>query len=93
MSFDSYKSVLDSSKLSTNKQQVEMVKTVGANIQKAVEEYMAQNNWSDHLKGYDWDFNLIEADIVNAWCMPGGKVAFYTGIMPICLVFMFPMLL
>jgi predicted Zn-dependent protease len=84
MSFDSYKSVLDSSKLSTNKQQVDMVKRVGANIQKAVEEYMAQNNWSGHLQGYDWDFNLIEADVVNAWCMPGGKVAFYTGIMPVC---------
>jgi predicted Zn-dependent protease len=76
--------VLDSSKLSTNKQQVDMVKRVGANIQKAVEEYMAQNNWSGHLQGYDWDFNLIEADVVNAWCMPGGKVAFYTGIMPVC---------
>jgi predicted Zn-dependent protease len=61
-----------------------MVKRVGANIQKAVEEYMAQNNWSGHLQGYDWDFNLIEADVVNAWCMPGGKVAFYTGIMPVC---------
>lgn len=84
MSFDSYKSVLDSSKLSTNKEQVEMVKGVGVRIQKSVEEFMAQNNWSDQLEGYAWDFNLIDEDIVNAWCMPGGKVAFYTGIMPVC---------
>lgn len=84
MSFDSYKSVLDSSKLSTNKEQVEMVKRVGTRIQKSVEQFMAQNNWSDQLKGYAWDFNLIDEDIVNAWCMPGGKVAFYTGIMPVC---------
>ncbi len=84
MSFQSYQAVLDSSKLSSNKQQADMVKNVGVKIQKAVEEYMAQNNWSDHLKGYEWEFNLIDEDIVNAWCMPGGKVAFYTGIMPVC---------
>ncbi|MDZ7608535.1 MAG: M48 family metallopeptidase [Cyclobacteriaceae bacterium] len=84
MSFSSYKTVLDSAKLSTNKQQAEMIKRVGARIQKSVEEYMAQNNWSDQLNGYAWEFNLIEEDVVNAWCMPGGKVVFYTGIMPIC---------
>ena len=84
MSFQSYKSVLDSSNLSKNKQQADMVKNVGVKIQKAVEQYMAQNNWSDHLEGYEWEFNLIDEDIVNAWCMPGGKVAFYTGIMPVC---------
>jgi len=84
MSFSNYKGVLDSAKLSTNKQQSEMIKRVGTRIQKAVEDYMAQNNWSDQLKGYAWEFNLIEDDIVNAWCMPGGKVVFYTGIMPIC---------
>lgn len=84
LSFDNYKSVLDSSKLSANKQQVDMVKRVGANIQQSVEEFMAQNNWSDQLKGYDWEFNLVDENIVNAWCMPGGKVVFYTGIMPVC---------
>lgn len=84
MSYDSYKTVLDSAKLSANKDQVAMVKRVGEKIQKAVEEYMAQNNWSDQLKGYAWEFNLIDENIVNAWCMPGGKVVFYTGIMPVC---------
>lgn len=85
MSFQSYQSVLDSSKLSTNRQQADMIKRVGVKIQEAVEQYMAQNNWSDHLNGYEWEFNLIDEDIVNAWCMPGGKVAFYTGIMPVCI--------
>lgn len=84
MSYGSYKTVLDSAKLSDDKEQVAMVKTVGKNIQQAVEAYLAQNNWSDQLEGYNWEFNLIEDDVVNAWCMPGGKVAFYTGIMPIC---------
>ena len=37
-----------------------------------------------HLDGYRWEFNLIESDVPNAWCMPGGKVAFYTGILPLC---------
>jgi predicted Zn-dependent protease len=61
-----------------------MVKGVGTKIQKAVEHFMAENNMSDELEGYQWEFNLIDENIVNAWCMPGGKVAFYTGIMPIC---------
>jgi predicted Zn-dependent protease len=84
MSYDSYKTVLDSSKMSTNKEQVAMVKRVGSKIQAAVEEYMAQNNWSDQLKGYAWEFNLVDENIVNAWCMPGGKVVFYTGILSVC---------
>jgi predicted Zn-dependent protease len=62
-----------------------MVKDVGRKIQKAVEQYMAQNNASGDLQGFAWEFNLIDdPKTVNAWCMPGGKVAFYTGIMPIC---------
>lgn len=61
-----------------------MVKSVGLKIQKAVEEYMKENNASQQLSGFNWEFNLIDQDIANAWCMPGGKVAFYTGIMPIC---------
>lgn len=84
MSYDNYKGVLDSTNVSSNKQQAEMVRRVGVKIQKAVETYMAQNNASDHLAGYEWEFNLIDEDMANAWCMPGGKVAFYAGIMPIC---------
>ncbi|MCZ6520086.1 MAG: M48 family metallopeptidase [Bacteroidetes bacterium] len=84
MSFQTYEAVLDTSKLSNDKEQVAMVKRVGRRIQKATEEYMAMKGQSDQLAGFEWEFNLIEADIVNAWAMPGGKVAFYTGIMPIC---------
>lgn len=84
MSYAMYKDVLDSARVSSNKKQADMVKRVGLKIQKAVEEFMAQNNASNHLKGYAWEFNLLEENVANAWCMPGGKVAFYTGIMPIC---------
>lgn len=84
MSFESYKQVLDSANLSSDQEQAAMIQRVGVKIQKAVEEYMAQKGASEELEGFAWDFNLIDDDIVNAWCMPGGKVAFYTGIMPIC---------
>lgn len=60
-----------------------MVKRVGVNIQRAVETYFAQNNLSRELQGYAWDFNLIESPEVNAWCMPGGKVVVYTGLLPV----------
>ena len=57
----------------------------GGRIQKAVEEYMASKGASSELAGFAWEFNLIDdPKTVDAWCMPGGKVAFYTAIMPIC---------
>jgi len=79
-----YREVVAQGPLSNDAAQSAMIKSVGARIQKAVEEYMAQNNMSQQLSGFAWEFNLIEQDVANAWCMPGGKVAFYTGIMPIC---------
>lgn len=83
MSFNSYKEFLASHKLSGDAQKTTMVKRAGRNIQAAVEEYFAKNNMSHRLEGYDWEFNLVEDDTVNAWCMPGGKVVIYTGILPL----------
>lgn len=80
-----YDSIVRTAKLSSDARQTAMVKDVGRKIQKAVEQYMAQNNASSALEGFQWEYNLIDdPKTVNAWCMPGGKVAFYTGIMPIC---------
>lgn len=85
MSADAYKQVMDSVKLSTNAEEVAMVKRVGNRIQKAVEQYMNNNGYTGLLDGFNWEFNVIDNDsTVNAWAMPGGKVAFYTGILPIC---------
>lgn len=84
LSYDQYKQVLKESKLSDNKEWTAMVKRAGKNIQLAAERFMRQQNALDQLEGYEWEFNLIDSETVNAWCMPGGKVAFYTGIMPIC---------
>lgn len=84
MSFSQYDQVLADSKLSRDAAATAQVKRVGVKIQGAVERYFEQKGQSQQLDGYAWDFNLIESDQVNAWCMPGGKVAFYTGILPIC---------
>jgi len=83
MSFQSYDEFLSQNKLSSNAQQVGMVKDVGLRIQKAVEQYCAENGLSSRLKGYNWEFNLVEDPNVNAWCMSGGKVVVYTGLMPV----------
>jgi predicted Zn-dependent protease len=80
----SYKETLASSKLSTNAEQTAMIKRTGGRISKAVEQYMAEKNLSSAISGFQWEFNLIDDPSVNAWCMPGGRVAFYTGILPVC---------
>jgi len=84
LSYGQYDEVLAQNKLSDNQEWTAMVKRVGQRIQVAVEAYMKEKGYANHLDGYKWEFNLIESETVNAWCMPGGKVAFYTGIMPIC---------
>ncbi len=85
MAAQQYNEVLKKGPISTNKEQADMVKRVGLKIQKAVESYMAEKGASAELEGFAWEFNLIDdPQTVNAWCMPGGKVAFYTAIMPIC---------
>ncbi|HEX9971344.1 MAG TPA: M48 family metallopeptidase [bacterium] len=83
MSFQQYDEFLKTNKLSNNQQQTEIVKSIGQKIQHAVERYMADNKMSQRLSGYNWEFNLVESPDVNAWCMPGGKVVVYTGILPI----------
>lgn len=84
MSYQQYDQFLKESKLSTDREKTAMVKRVGARIQGAVEQYMRANNMAGQLEGYAWEFNLVENDELNAWCMPGGKVVFYTGILPVC---------
>jgi predicted Zn-dependent protease len=84
MSLEQYGEVLKESKLSSDQKEVEMVRKVGKKIASAAEEFLKESGLEDQIKNYDWEFNLIEDDkVVNAWCMPGGKVAVYTGILPI----------
>jgi predicted Zn-dependent protease len=83
-SFAQYKGFLAENKVSTNKTMTSQIKTVGQNISEAVDRFMRANKMSKEADSYRWEFNLVEDATVNAWCMPGGKVVFYTGIMPIC---------
>ena len=82
-SFTQYDQFLKENKLSTNTAETNMVKGVGRRIQTAVVTYFARNNLSQDLNGFAWEFNLIESKEVNAWCMPGGKVVVYSGILPV----------
>ena len=84
MSFTSYREFLSENEVVSTGKDADLVKKVGLNIQKAVEEYFAMQNMSAHLNGYEWEFKLVKDETINAWCMPGGKVVFYTGILPVC---------
>lgn len=82
-SFQEYTDFLKTNQLTTNQEQSAMVKRVGERIQHAVERYMAEKNLSSQIQDYKWEFNTVESKEVNAWCMPGGKVVVYTGILPV----------
>jgi predicted Zn-dependent protease len=69
--------------VSTNSSQTQLIRRVGSRISAAVTQYMNENGYGEQIKNYRWEFNLIESKEINAWCMPGGKVAVYTGILPI----------
>jgi predicted Zn-dependent protease len=60
-----------------------MVKRVGERIAAAVEEYFKEKGMVQKMKNYRWEFNLVESPEVNAWCMPGGKVVVYSGLLPV----------
>lgn len=83
MALTEYDSVVrNSPTLSQYDERAQMVTRVGNRIQQAVETYMQQNNMSKELKNFNWDYNTINDPTVNAWCMPGGKVVVYTGLLP-----------
>lgn len=82
MSFTAYKQLKDSVPLSTDKTNSAMVKRVGTNIAAAVEKYMRENGMEDQIKNFQWEYNLFKVNQVNAFAMPGGKIAVYDGILP-----------
>ncbi len=80
-----YQSFLSQNKVvnSSSNKDAEMVKRVGFRISKAITEYYTQKGLASELNGYKWEFNLVDSKDVNAWCMPGGKVVVYTGLLGI----------
>lgn len=83
MSVQQYSQFISENPVSTDTQKSAMVQNVGARIQKAVEEYCQKYCEKDPFAGYEWEFNLVEDEAVNAFAMPGGKVVVYTGLLPI----------
>lgn len=81
-SLTQYDAFLQQNQLSTNTEQSAMVKRVGQRIAKATEDYLKANGLSRRIANFKWEFNLVEDNTPNAWCMPGGKVVVYTGILP-----------
>jgi predicted Zn-dependent protease len=81
--FAQYSQVLTENKIITGTTDAKMITRVGQRIAVAAERYLNANGYQGYLEDYEWEYSLIESEQVNAWCMPGGKIAFYTGILPI----------
>ncbi len=79
-----YDEIKKSTPISTNREQTAMLNRVGGKISQAVERYLRDNGMGDRVADFAWEFTLFESKEINAWAMPGGKIAFYTGILPLC---------
>lgn len=85
MAVSEYQTFLSSNKVvtSTSNRDAEMVNRVGQRIINAVNTFYKQNNLTADLNGYKWETKLVQSNEANAWCMPGGKIVVYTGLLPI----------
>lgn len=81
MAFQQYSSFLKENRLSTDREKSAMIKRCGERIRKAVEQYFQERGEPERLKGYAWQFELVDDEQRNAWAMPGGRIVFYTGIL------------
>ncbi len=83
MSYTEYQGFLQKNQVVATGKDAEMVKRVGTRIANAVTDYFNSKGLQKNLAGYKWEFNLVQGKDVNAWCMPGGKVVVYTGLLPV----------
>jgi predicted Zn-dependent protease len=86
MAFQQYNSFLKSNKViavTGGNANAAMVQRVGTKIAKAITTYYSNEGKANILEGFKWEFNLVDDNQVNAWCMPGGKVVVYTGLLPV----------
>jgi predicted Zn-dependent protease len=83
ISSEAYRDFLSKHEVIRGTAEAKQVNRVGERIRLAVERYFAQENLSQQLSDYQWEFNLVKNAEVNAWAMPGGKVAVYTGMLPV----------
>ncbi|MBQ6745661.1 MAG: M48 family metallopeptidase [Bacteroidaceae bacterium] len=83
LSNQQYTEYMKTAKPSTNKKNTEMVKRVGQKLATAVTNYLNNNGLSSEVANFQWEFNLVQDNQVNAFCMPGGKIVVYEGILPV----------
>ncbi len=83
LSNQQYQEYMKSAKASTNAANTAMVKRVGQRLANAVTTYLNQNGLSADTKNFSWEFNLVQDNQVNAFCMPGGKIVVYEGLLPV----------
>lgn len=81
--FAQYDQFLGENKVITGTKDAQMITKVGQRIASAAERWLTANGYPGYLNDYKWEYNLVNDETVNAWCMPGGKIVFYTGILPI----------
>lgn len=84
MAFGQYSTFLNENKIITGTKEAVMLNNVGNKIKVAAQRWLNALGEEKYLENYAWEFNLVDDPTVNAWCMPGGKIVFYTGILPIC---------
>jgi predicted Zn-dependent protease len=82
-SFQQYNQFLSENKVITGTADAQMVERVGQNIRRAAERWLASERKSSYLNDYRWEYRLVDSKEVNAWCMPGGKIVVYSGILPL----------
>ena len=83
LSKEEYSKNMKSAKLSSNAANTAMVQRVGRRLASAVEAYLRNNGAADEIKNFSWEFNLVADKNVNAFCMPGGKIVVYEGLLPV----------
>lgn len=84
-SFQQYGTFLKENKVITGTTDAKLVEKVGVRIKLAAEKYLNYLGQTQYLKGYEWEYKLVESKDINAWCMPGGKIVVYSGILPVTL--------
>lgn len=82
LSNQEYTSYMKSAKLSTNSSNSAMVKRVGQRLATAVQNYLTNNGLASEIQNFSWEFNLVQDNSANAFCMPGGKIVVYEGLLP-----------
>ena len=83
LSTQQYQEFMKTAKLSTDATKTAMVKRVGQNLANAVVSYLNANGMQNDVQNYKWQFNLVADKQANAWCMPGGLIVVYEGLLPI----------